>query len=143
MRRRAKPAKDKVQGKVPVTRKSSKNDDARVRDLEKRLAEAHEQQAATAEILRVISSSPTDVQPVFNAVLRSGVTLCNAVFGAVFRLEGDMVHLVGIQHPTPEVVAALYPAPVTAPLPPCRSIRDNAIIHVLDTDAEDPQWPEV
>src|SRR5262245_58191276 len=107
------------------------------------VTESLEQQTATSDILRVISSSPTDVQPVFNAILRSGVTLCNAVFGAVFRLEGDMVHLVGIQHPTPEVVAALYPAPVTAPLPPCRSIRDNAIIHVLDTDAEDPQWPEV
>src|SRR5215470_20343382 len=97
---------------------------------------AIEQQTATSEILRVISSSPTDVQPVFNAILRSGVTLCNAVFGAIFRLEGDLVQLVGIQHPTPEVVAALYPASVTAPLPPCRAIRDNAIIHVLDTDTE-------
>src|SRR5262245_34172753 len=104
---------------------------------------ALDRQTATSEILRVISSSPTDVQPVFDAILRSGVTLCDAVFGAVFRLEGDLVYLVGIQHPTPEVVAALYPAPVTAPLPPCRALRDNAIIHVLDTEEEGAQWPEV
>jgi len=100
------------------------------------VSEALEQQTATSEILSVISTSPTDVQPVFDAIVRSGVTLCGAVLGAVFRLEDDLVHLVGIQHPTPEVVAALYPAPLTAPLPPCRALRDNAITQVPDTEAE-------
>jgi GAF domain-containing protein len=98
--------------------------------------DALERQTATSEILRVISRSPTDVQPVFDVIIRSGVSLCNALMGAVFRLDGDLVHLVGIQHPTPDVVAALYPAPVTAPLPPCRALRDNAIIQVPDTEAE-------
>ena len=65
------------------------------------LAEAHanvtealEQQTATSEILGVISSSPTDIQPVFDAIVRSAVKLCNGLFGAVFQFDGERLHLV-------------------------------------------------
>src|SRR5262249_39430907 len=94
MRRGAKSRKPKVEAKLPVTAKSRKNEGSRVRDLETRLAEALEQQTATAEILRVISNSPTDVQPVFDTIVQNAVRLCNGMFSALFREDGEMVHLV-------------------------------------------------
>ena len=57
------------------------------------LTQALDRQTATAEILRVISSSPTDVGPVFQAVIDNAVRLCDGVFGRVFRRDGQMVSL--------------------------------------------------
>ena len=62
--------------------------------LRLQVREALEQQTATSEILRVISGSPTDVQPVFDTIVRSAVRLCEARFALVFRLEGEVVDLV-------------------------------------------------
>jgi signal transduction histidine kinase len=101
MRRGAKPAKAKAEVK-PLARKSLKSADSRVRNLEKRLAEALEreakalkresealeQQTATSEILRVIASSPTDVRPVFEAILKRAATLCEAQLGHLWLYEG-------------------------------------------------------
>src|SRR5690348_16723569 len=93
MRRGAKPTKAKVNAKASVAHSSPKNKGSRVRDFEKRLAEALEQQTATAEILRVISRSQTDVQPIFDTIVRSAAELCHAAVAAVFVTDGRMVHL--------------------------------------------------
>src|SRR5437867_7157313 len=108
MRRGAKPAKAKVEAKLPVAGKSLQNERSRVRHLEKRLAEvvereaealkreseALEQQTATSEILRVISSSPRDVQPVFDAIVRTGARLCEADYGFLARYDGTSMAIV-------------------------------------------------
>src|SRR4030095_13092842 len=62
---------------------------ARNRDL----SEALEQQTATGDILRVISSSPTDIQPTFDAIAASAVRLCEAHEGSVLRFDGTLIHL--------------------------------------------------
>jgi two-component system, NtrC family, sensor kinase len=76
--------------------------------LRQALTEALEQQTATAEILRVISSSPTDLQPVFDAIVRSALSLCEAVNGSVYRFDGRLIHLVAHRGFTPEVMDAVF-----------------------------------
>jgi len=57
--------------------------------------EALERQTATADILKVIASSPSDVQPVFDVIVERAVRLCGARMGRVYRYDGDLIHLVG------------------------------------------------
>ena len=101
MRPRAKPTQARTDARSSRSSKASKQQGARIRDLEKRLAEAVKREAkaldqhtATSAILRMISASPTDPRPVFDAIVRSAVRLCDARFANVFRLEGEVVHLV-------------------------------------------------
>jgi two-component system, NtrC family, sensor kinase len=63
-------------------------------ELEKKLAEALEQQAATSEILRIIRSSPGNIQPVFDTIAANAVRLCSARMGAVHLFDGKLVHIV-------------------------------------------------
>jgi two-component system, NtrC family, sensor kinase len=67
--------------------------------------EALEQQTATAEILRVIASSPTDVQPVFDVIAESSARLCGAVHCSVFRFDGSLIHLMAF-NPDPKIAQA-------------------------------------
>jgi GAF domain-containing protein len=57
------------------------------------LSESLEQQTATSEVLRVISSSPGELEPVFQAMLQNAVRICDANFGTLYRFDGSMYHL--------------------------------------------------
>ena len=75
--------------------------DQSVEELRRELAEAREQQAATAEILRVISSAPMDSQRVFAEIAASAARLCDANDAAIFRADGNILRLVGHHGPIP------------------------------------------
>jgi len=99
------------------------------------LTEALEQQTATSEILRVISSSPTDVQPVFNTIARSAVKLCEALFSAVYTFDGEFMRLVAQHNFSPEALEAfkaLYPARPGRQTAGGRAILDRMVIQVED-----------
>src|SRR5262245_42302154 len=65
------------------------------------LSESLEQQTATSDILRVISSSPTDVQPIFDAIVRSASRLCGGEYAIVTRFDGELLHLAAQHNPRP------------------------------------------
>jgi GAF domain-containing protein len=105
------------------------------------LTEALEQQTATAEILRVISSSPTDVQPVFDAIARSAARLCEAVAGNVVRFDGRLIHLAAEHGNTPEAAEAnrrVFPRSADRGSVTGRAILTRAVVHV--DVAKDPEY---
>ena len=66
--------------------------------------EALERQTATAQILQVIASSPSDVQPVFDAIVRNAVGLCGGLFANVFRFDGELLHWAASHNLAPQSV---------------------------------------
>ncbi len=105
------------------------------------LTEALEQQTATAEILRAISGSPTDAQPVFEAIAQSAARLCEAVNGSVVRFDGRLVHMVAQHGNTPEAVESnrrVFPRPPDRGTVTGRAILTRAVVHV--DIAEDPEY---
>src|SRR5262245_30410871 len=94
---------------------------------------------ATGEILRVISSSPTDVQPVFDAIVESAARLCDGVFSALFSFDGELMHLEAGHNWTPEafdLARGVLPAPPTRTLPAGRAILDRTVVHVPDIEGD-------
>ena len=150
MRRGAKPAKAKVEAKVPVARKSLPNERSGVRQLQKRLeealqreAEALEQQTATSEILGAISQSPTDVQPVFDTIVRSSVRLCDGLFSALLQFDGELLHHVAHHNFTPEgldEMHRIFPTRPTGTLLPGRAILERAVVHIPDVLELGPEF---
>jgi hypothetical protein len=104
----------------------------------KDLKEAREQQAATAEILKVIASSPDDVQPVFEAIAASAKRLIGGFSAAVFRFVADVGYLAAFTpiHPdTDKVWKASFPRRLSDFLP-FEWVRDGEPAQVTDTDTE-------
>ncbi|HUG09462.1 MAG TPA: ATP-binding protein, partial [Opitutaceae bacterium] len=94
------------------------------------VTEALEQQTATAEILKVISSSPTDTQPVFDAIARNAARLCGAGDTIIRRVDGDEMHLVAHFGPMP--VTASPGLKVNRRTYMGRAILERRTIHIDD-----------
>jgi GAF domain-containing protein len=91
-------------GNAPKARphsSSATGQETEVARLRRERDEAREQQKATAEILRVIRTSPADVQPVFETIVRNAVSLCGSLYANVFRFDGELLHFVASHNVAP------------------------------------------
>jgi two-component system, NtrC family, sensor kinase len=111
-------------------------------ELKKKLAEALQQQAATSEVLRVISSSATHVQVVFDTIAESARRLCDADFCAVFRFDRQLLHLVtirGVTGDAAEVWRRAFPVAPDRGSAAGRSVLSAATVQIPDVRV-DPDY---
>jgi signal transduction histidine kinase/CheY-like chemotaxis protein/HAMP domain-containing protein len=113
------------------------------------LSESLEQQTATSEVLRVISSSPGDLKPVFETMLANARRICEAQFGLLFRAEGDAFRIVALHDAPPEYSQYWQQDRVFRPsanIPLARAASSKRVVHVADIRMEqayierDPQF---
>jgi two-component system, NtrC family, sensor kinase len=106
--------------------------------LLKELRESLQQQTATSEVLKVISSSPGELQQVFEAMLQNAVRICDAKFGNIYRWDGEGLRLVAAHNTPPALVqsrktAPFRPGPET---PTGRMVATKSVTQVADLAEE-------
>ena len=102
--------------------------------------EALERQTATAEILKIISASPTELQPVLEVVVRSAARFCKADDVSIFELDGQDLRSAAHWGPVPQDIGARYPCSrghVSG-----RTVLERRPIHIIDLQAEVDEFPE-
>lgn len=117
----------------PAKSKSSAKADAE--RLARELAEARERHSATSEVLSLIADAPADLQPVFDRIVRNAARLCQSVLSAVYRRDGDEVHIVAHDKFSVESIAAVqkaYPAPLSGKNLISIAIREGRVVHEPD-----------
>jgi GAF domain-containing protein len=131
---RSRPNAPKVRGR---RKPSSTNASTTIALLKRERDQALEQLSAASEVLNVISSSPGDLKPVFEAILEKATRICEAKFGVLFRIDYGVVH-VGATLGVPPALAEFMqsvrrPGPHTAT---ARAMRTGQVIHILDVREE-------
>src|SRR5262249_16220593 len=108
--------------------------------------EAQEQQAATADVLKVISRSTFDLQTVFKTIVANAVRLCHAHMGAVHLFDGKLVHIVAF-HNFPqeavEVLQSMYPRPPQSDQASGRAILTGKVAEIGDMPADPKYTPQI
>src|SRR5215475_8211802 len=112
-----------------------------VQRLTEQLEARDREQTATSEILRVIASSPTDIQPVLDVVAENAARLCDSNDATIHRVDGDLFRRVAHYGPVPVPESQL--PPISRGFPAGRAILDRQTIHVADILAEvKTEFPE-
>ena len=110
------------------------------------LRQSLEQQTATANVLRVISSSPGELEPVFQAMLENATRICEAKFGVLYRFDGDTFHFAAEVGTPPELAefvrrrGPFQPTPDTPVVD--RVMRTKQVVHTADEAAEAVSGPQ-
>jgi len=104
------------------------------------LEEARQQQAASSRVLHIIGTSPGALTPVFRAIVKNAVELCGARFGAVFQMEGNLLHVVahynlGATHR--RLFQAMYPMRPNRGHVSGRAILTRSIVQIPDVNADE------
>jgi GAF domain-containing protein len=110
------------------------------------LSESLDQQTATSEVLKVISSSPGELEPVFNAMLANATRLCEATFGSMLLTEGSMFRRVAIHNAPPMFAEFHRKTPVIQPqrVPDLKLVLETKRpVHIADAAAMDTDSPIV
>jgi two-component system, NtrC family, sensor kinase len=113
-----------------------------IAELQGALAQASHREAATSEILGVISQSPTDVQPVFDTIVKSAVKLCNGLFSALYRFDGELIHSASTHNYRSEAlktIRSVFPVRASRTLLVGRTILERAVVQVPDLEL-DREW---
>jgi len=108
------------------------------------LSESLEQQTATSEVLKVISSSPTNIQPVLDIIGERAEKLCEADTSIVSVVEGELIHLASIHGVTQageEAIRHAFPMRLTDETVAARAVRTRSVCHVADL-LSDPQYQQ-
>jgi len=103
--------------------------------------EALEQQTAVAEILRVISGSPTDVQPVLDAIAERAARLCDASSASMYLTDGDTLRHLASKGPSPDPVTTIDTLPINRDSVSGRALLERKTIQVRDMLAEGGEYP--
>src|SRR6516165_2626309 len=148
IRNRASGSASRLRRSAPRKRRKPRgtNSESTCAALTRELEEARQQQAVTGEILRVISSSPADVQSVFDTIVRSAVRLCDGVIGAVLTFDGELIHSVALHNYTAEALATaqrLYPMRPSREQLSGRAVLTRTIVHIADVLSDSEYAPDV
>ena len=115
-----------------------------LRNCKHQLTEALEQQTATSEILKVIASSGTDLQPMLDVVAESAARLCNSQDAQIYRIDGEVMRKVASCGSVPDAIPIGNSRPITRGSNTGRAIVDRQAIHIHDMLAErEEEFPEV
>src|SRR5215471_1836744 len=109
-----------------------------LQDFRRQFIEGLEQQVATGEVLRVIASSPTQLQPVLDTLIENAVKLSGATMGHVRRFDGEFHRVVAHYGETPEMISALRdnPLPAASGIPTGNALMEGKTVQILDVQSD-------